>query len=208
MVLVCVASDRHSRAYVYVYVRSQNGRSVPVASKPLPVLQAVPVRLPMILRGTDEAKLAEMCLRGKLVLAQRVWSVTNAVPLVGDLAPMDLDEDADEEEAAAHEQMLLRKEEAKIDKCLLQLINVRTLQHMMHGRHCGPRLTCVACCWADGMPQRSIGTRVGPVIPPEPHEVLHHRREDCAAYPALHAGPANPRSVGRPTGGCPSCTAG
>ena len=195
---------------MYVYVRPQNGRSVPVASKPLPVLQAVPVRLPMILRGTDEAKLAEMCLRGKLVLAQRVWSVTNAVPLVGDLAPMDLDEDADEEEAAAHEQMLLRKEEAKIDKCLLQLINVCTLQRDAQ-QALWSRLTCVACvacCWADGMPKRAIGTRVGPVFPPEPHEVLHHRRQDCAAYPALHAGPANPRPVGRPTGGCPSCAAG
>lgn len=130
---------------MYVYVRPQNGRSVPVASKPLPVLQAVPVRLPMILRGTDEAKLAEMCLRGKLVLAQRVWSVTNAVPLVGDLAPMDLDEDADEEEAAAHEQMLLRKEEAKIDKCLLQLINVCTLQRDAQQALWSPAHVCGVC---------------------------------------------------------------
>lgn len=80
----------------------------------------------MILRGNDDAKLSEMCVRGAMVLSQRVWSSDIGVALEGDLAPL-ADDDADPEELAMAEQRRCRKEEAKIDKCLLQLINVRAV---------------------------------------------------------------------------------
>ena len=113
-----------SLLHVWRLSPKQDGAKTPIPTKPLPVLTSIPVRLPMIQRGSDDAKLSEMCVRGAMVLSQRVWSSEAGVPLEGDLAPM-VDDDADAEGLALAEQRRCRKEEAKIDKCLLQLINVR-----------------------------------------------------------------------------------
>lgn len=70
-------------------------------------------------------------MRGTATVAHRKWCADEGIALVGDLAPPtegmleDGDSDMDADDASLVEARRVRKEEAKLDKCVLMLINVR-----------------------------------------------------------------------------------
>lgn len=74
-----------------------------------------PLRLPLLNSTADTAKFTQTAVRERLLHEQRLWCAETGTAPVRELAAA---------AASGDEHRALRREEAAIDKCLLQLIQV------------------------------------------------------------------------------------